>query len=134
MLEAFGAGGPISNLGGGCGAGGSIDTSGSAAIGNPKFRISLAGADPSATIGVLNLSPPGSPIVCGPCSVNPYVLTTVAGLAGGSAQVDIAVPCKPSLVGKTVEAQWSVALTSSSTCSLADNFSFSDRLLIGIDY
>lgn len=127
-------GGPVTNIGGGCGEGGAIGFQGLAAVGNPDFELSLKNAGLGAVLGILNLSGPFPTIDCGSCSWLPFDLTFAVPLVAGAAGFPFPIPCDSGLAGKTLHAQWTVAFTSASPCALAPNVSFSDRLEIQIEH
>src|SRR5262245_38341595 len=52
-VEEVGPGGPVTDLGGGCGGGGVAWVNGPVAIGNSSFALTLSGADPGATGSLL---------------------------------------------------------------------------------
>jgi hypothetical protein len=131
-LEAFGSSGSSHDLGGNCGAGGVISTSGSIAAGNPSFAVKLNGADPSATTGMLIVHPPSAPFVCGSCSVVlPGSLFSVP-LSGGAASQTLPIPCDVSIVGAQLDAQWAVLPSSSIPCPLFGSVAASARLRLTI--
>jgi hypothetical protein len=132
FLEAFGASGSAVNLGGGCGSGGSISTSGSIAAGNPNFAVQLTGADPLATLGLLVLSPPGATLGCGPCTVILPGTQFPVTVSGGAASVTLPIPCDAVILGAQLDAQWAVLPTASVACPLFGNVGASPRLRMTI--
>lgn len=108
-LEAFGAGGMVTNLGGGCGAGGFGYTTGVAAAGNTQFALQLAGADPVTTFAFLNLriGPPLA-VPCGPCAVLLPQWIFAVQVQNGSGSIPLPLPCNAGLVGAGIGAQWLV--------------------------
>jgi hypothetical protein len=133
-LAALGTGGPVTELGGGCGTGGTLTVAGPVAVGNPGLGFQLGGGDVFAVSAVLNIDPtPGAPLTCGPCAAALPSILLPAAYAGGSASLSVPVPCHGSLVGVAVEAQWIVFPTLGSPCALFPNLSISNRkqLVIG---
>jgi hypothetical protein len=129
LLQAFGPGGGTVNLGGGCGAGGLISTSGDVAAGNPSFAITLSGADPFATLGLLILKAAGAATLsCGSCDVILPGMQLTAPMSGGAAALTIPIPCDSALVGAQFDAQWAVLPTAAAPCPLIGNASASSRL------
>lgn len=128
LFSAMGAGGPVSNVGGGCGAGGAASANGPFAIGNPEFSFGLTGAAPTATAAFFNVNTAVSPLGCGACTITPPFIVVPRPIAGGAATMPFPLPCNMSIIGATLEVQWWVAGTSVSPCVLAPSFSISDRL------
>jgi hypothetical protein len=120
--------------GGGCTGGGSTGVNQVPAIGVGGFACTLSGADPVAPVAVLNIAVNGAalPIACGTCLIEPFFITTTVPMSGGSAAVQLPIPCRTTAIGAQLIVQWTVLLTSASPCFLAANVSFSDRLLVTI--
>jgi hypothetical protein len=132
LVEAFGTGGAVVDLGGRCGLGGTATVFGPAAIGNGTFRFLLTGASERAAAAAFNLSLPGVPFTCGSCTVTPYFWTVPCGIGGGSSSLLFPIPCEPALIGLTVEAQWTVLLTEQTPCPLSLGASFSNRIHVTV--
>ncbi|MBK8099975.1 MAG: hypothetical protein IPK26_22965 [Planctomycetes bacterium] len=116
------------SLGGGCQGGGMQTIDGLFSLGmGLQFR--LAGADPGATLAVLNLGAPGFGISCGPCAALPMLATWFPPLQNGSSNTTIQVPCLRSLVGASIGAQWVVFGTGSNPCSAFPGVATSDAAL-----
>ena len=131
-VEAIGAGGGVVDLGGGCGNGGSVLVLSPVAIGNPDFIISLINADPTSTVALLNLAPPGPVTACGSCSfLLPGTLLAQFPIGGGASQ-PLPIPNQASLLGGVLEAQWAVLPTGSSPCPLFSSVALSNRLQLNI--
>ncbi len=104
--------GSVTNLGGGCGAGGQARAA-CALVGNQFFMHELVGATPSApawlVLGFARLD-----VSCGPCTLAPdlaqsWILPTATD-GDGRASVQTPVwPPNPALVGATIWDQWVVA-------------------------
>lgn len=104
-LEATGPGGPIVDLGGGCGPGGLAASLGPFALGNPAAPLELYGAQPLAVPFVL-LGMAGARISCGVCSfVDPTTFWFVPNTAGTAATA-LSIPGAPALVGFTFDFQF----------------------------
>jgi hypothetical protein len=133
LVDATGPGGAVTDLGGGCGLGGTNSTAGPVAIGNGQLSFQLAGADPSATLALFNLalSPP-APLVCGPCAWTPFQFTFVQNASGGGSSHAVWIPCDTALVGAVLEAQWTVPSPSATPCGTFAGFSLSNRLRMTI--
>lgn len=121
--------GTVVSLGGGCG--GITGVNVVPAIGAGGIVATLTGADPTAALAVFNVAPLGlaAPIPCGTCVFEPYFLTFLRPAVGGSASVNLSIPCSPSLVGAQLVTQWSVYPTATVPCPIAPGFGFSDRSL-----
>ncbi|MEM7308266.1 MAG: hypothetical protein AAF682_16420 [Planctomycetota bacterium] len=133
VVEATGDGGPVLDLGGGCTGGGTASPDGPVAIGNAAFRVELNGADPSATLALLNLAAPTVPIPCGSCVFAPPGTLFTQVPVGGSAAQTVPIPNQATLIGSKLEAQWALLPTSSSPCPLFANVSLSNRLELTFD-
>jgi hypothetical protein len=125
-VDAFATNATTSNLGGGCGGGGSLTTVGPPAVGNGTFRLELSGAGPSSLLAVLNLVSPSTPVACGACQWLPFAATVVVAAVGGAASVPVPIPCSASLAGSTIDAQWTVWQPGSAPCALAPDFALSN--------
>lgn len=105
QIEAMGVGGPIVDLGFGCGPGGLASCSGPAALGNTALAFDLFGAQPLAVPFVF-LGLPAPVLTCGVCSViQPLVVEFVPNTAG-SATSTLAIPGTSSLIGFQIDAQF----------------------------
>lgn len=128
MLEGM-IGGPVVDVGGGCGNGGSLSPLGPAAIGNPDFGLALSGADAAATAAILNLAPVLPPITCGACQITPITILLNLPISSGGVTLPLPLPCEPSFLGLTLEFQCLVLGTLSNPCpSLSAGLAFSNRL------
>ncbi|QDU68350.1 hypothetical protein [Engelhardtia mirabilis] len=134
LLDAFTSTYSITDLGGGCGAGGTAVTPNPATIGNGYFQVLLQGASPLAPAAILNLSVTTAvPLACGPCLWVPFGTTFVQPVLGGGAGMVLAIPCNPALVAAQLDLQWTVLTPGSSPCALSPDVSVSNRmrLLLG---
>jgi hypothetical protein len=132
-FSELGPGGPTMDLGGGCG-GGICRSYGPPAIGvvAPYFGVTLDVAPPEATTALLNVGFSAPLITCGSCEILPFQMTASAPVVAGHAELPLAIPCDPNLVGAKVQAQWTVFPTNASPCPLAPHFAFSNRWEIEI--
>ncbi|TAJ21290.1 MAG: hypothetical protein EPO68_04970 [Planctomycetota bacterium] len=130
--EVFGPGSSQS-LGGACGGGGSVTTNGPAVIGNFAFAVGNSGVAAGSALAILNMSAPGTPLVCGTCAWNPFLVTFARIPSGTSVPpVTLAVPFTAAVNGIEVEFQWTVVGTPQTPCELFSNASVSDRLRVTI--
>jgi hypothetical protein len=106
----------------GCGGVGSIVVPSPPAIGNPDFRIELAGAGPTASLAILNLTAVQPIQTCGSCSFAPLDILTFVPIVGGAAEIALPVPCKPSLAGAQLHAQWIVYKPGVAPCAFVPDF------------
>jgi hypothetical protein len=123
-LEAIGAGGAVVDLGGGCGAGGTITVNGPVALGNSSFAYGLSGAGGSPV--ALVLSPTLGNLSCGPCTLKPgfdIVLAVPAPFLSPT-------PCSLALYGATLYAQWIVATPGG--CPIAPPLALSSAISVTI--
>lgn len=134
-FEAVGPGGPIVNLGGGCGLMGLHDTIGGGfAVGNPSFAFRATGV-PAISLTFLSLAVPAPLVPCGPCVlVSPLVLSFVANPGTGIVTSTFAVPCDPIFVGFQVDSQWIAFGTTASPCPLFASLSASNALRSTLDF
>lgn len=124
--------GPILDLGGGCGGGGLASVRG-VASGNPAAVFELIGADPTASVALLNIVPsPGPTLTCGPCVGLLPGSTFSTDLAVGFASLTLPVPCNPAAIGAKLDAQWIVLPTVTSPCPSFANLAVSNRLEVTI--
>ena len=131
LVQPYGDG-ASADLGGGCGAGGTMSVGG-LSIGNPAATFSLTGADVFASTALLNLQvSPGPTLVCGPCTGLLPGLIFPASVSLGQASLSLPVACNPAWVGATLDAQWIVLPTFSSPCPLFPNLSVSNLLQVTI--
>lgn len=131
LLEAFGGGGSTSNLGGGCGLGGSCQLSGLPVLGSPNLTAALLAPDPSASVAVLNDAFAPVPVTCGSCAWNPFQLTFVRAITPvAPTSVVLPVPCDSALLGASFELQWTVVSPASSPCPASPNVSLSNRVRV----
>ncbi len=126
VVDAFSTSATTTNLGGGCGGGGTLSTVGPPAVGNGTFRIDLAGAGASSLLAALNLTAPTTPLSCGVCQWYEFGATTVVTTVNGSASVPLPIPCSASLAGSELTAQWTVWQPGSAPCALAPDFAVSN--------
>ncbi|MHC4262201.1 MAG: hypothetical protein ACYSWX_06760 [Planctomycetota bacterium] len=129
-FEAEGAGGPVIDLGGGCGDGGQITLNGVAALGTDDFTVELGGLPPVSQVSILNITLPDTAFSCGLCSVAPWLVTFVAPVVGGGASWDLAVPHSPSLFEQSLLLQTTTFFSSTQNCTLLPNTSWSNQLVV----
>jgi hypothetical protein len=123
-LEAIGAGGAVVDLGGGCGAGGTITVNGPVALGNSSFAYGLSGA--AGPPVALVLSPTLANFSCGPCTLRPgfdVILAVPAPFLSPT-------PCNLALYGATLYAQWIVATPGG--CPIAPPLALSSAISVTI--
>ena len=127
-IENQGPGTGTTNVGGGCGLGGNVGTSGGPfVVGNSSFALTVSGADPAAIL-FLSIGFPGTGLFCGSCTLtNPLAFEFKVNVAG-SASSPYPVPCEPSFVGLSLETQWVSFNTAFSPCPTAPGLSASQRL------
>ena len=116
-LRAAGPGGPVVDLGGGCGAGGQMAVVGPVSLGS-SVVLQLVGADPGASVGLLNIAGVGPATGCGPCALVPYSVLVLLPLAGGGTELSAAIPCEPGLLGASAVLQWTVGPTAATGCAV----------------
>ncbi|MCB9879159.1 MAG: hypothetical protein H6835_16305 [Planctomycetes bacterium] len=104
-LEALGPGGPVTDLGGGCGPGGLATSNGPFAIGNPAAPLELFGAQPLAIPFVL-VGMPDARVSCGVCSFVDALGVWFAPNSAGTVATTLAIPGDPGLVGASIDFQF----------------------------
>ncbi len=133
LVEAIGPGGPIVDLGGGCGPGGLAVGTGAFALGNPDFRCELYGAQPLA-IPFLLLGLPGAQQTCGFCTyLQPLGVLFTANTAG-FATTPIALPGDPGLIGAVIEFQFASFNVNYVGCIQAPGVAASNIVAATLDY
>ena len=105
QVEAIGPGGPIVDLGGGCGPGGLASSPGPAALGNPALALELFGAQPLA-VPFLFLGVPAPFLTCGVCSVIQPLSVTFVPNTAGSVSWPLPIPGTAALVGFELDFQF----------------------------
>ncbi|MCI0586044.1 MAG: hypothetical protein L0323_04285 [Planctomycetes bacterium] len=130
-VESLGPGGPVVDVGGGCGGGGFGWVNGPVAIANADFAFTLSGADPGATGSLVLVAPAASNFPCGPCTLVPDLSASAvlsAQVSGGGAAIAVPIPCNLALLGGGAKVQWIVFPTSASPCSSGPNVSLSNAI------
>ena len=126
--------GSTQNLGGGCGAGGTVGFSAAPSIGSSWWWSYVIGlpADAPITFANFSFADPSLSLTCGSCAWMPFALSyspplQYDPLQGNTASAVAIIPCNPALVGAKFTVQWTTATPSSSPCGLFPGFSISDR-------
>ena len=105
LFEAIGAGGGVVSIGGGCTANAPASI-GAFALGNENFQFHTDTPLGAAAVW-LNLNEPGlTPWTCGSCLITPFGVMIPVPISFNHASLTLAVPCDPSLLGASIEAQW----------------------------
>ena len=119
--------GQVTNLGGGCGAGGTQNVS-APAIGMSQIYCSVTGLSPTAVLTMFNLTLSPTTISCGPCEwLQPSVAYILPVTQFQSASFSYMLPCAPGLVGVDFHTQWTTIDPGTSPCPLFPGFALSDR-------
>ncbi len=130
--QVFG-GGPVTRLFAGCGKGGIAGTSGPFALGNNAFAVTLAGADPAASLAALNVGFVGAPVItCGSCRIITPLASAAIPVTVGAAELNLPVPCDPSFTGVQMDAQWLIITSGGTPCPLVPNLAASSSLRMTI--
>lgn len=128
-FEGVGPGGPIVNLGAGCGSLGLHDTTGGGfALGNNTFTYRCNGVS-TFDVMFLSLAFPVPPLVCGGCTlVNPASFAFQANPGTGTVTSVFALPCNPIYLGTPLDSQWVAFNSTGMLCPIAPGLSASNRL------
>jgi hypothetical protein len=124
--------GGISNVGGGCGTGGTQSYSHNPAIGSSGLVCTLNGLPAGALATIFNFSDHGPTIPCGACDWRPFQVTLTPPIVAGSASIEFPIPCLATLVGSLFETQWTTVYLPQSPCPAFPGISLSDRLVLQI--
>ncbi len=124
LWEGMGSGGPVRNLGGGCGPSGTAAANGPFAFGNRDFAFTLTGSNNgSSTLAACSISfnPAPSFFRCGPgCALMPGDFSAnVAMDAMGNAELAVPVGCRAQFFGLVLNAQFVVYTPSFNPCGIA---------------
>jgi hypothetical protein len=130
-FDSFG-GGAIVTTSPGCQGEGTAGTQGPLAIGNPRFELTLTGADPNAPITVMALGLVASPSQGGSCWFVNALATVSAPITSGAARFPLPVPCDPNLIGASLAAQWWTLAPSGNACPLLPGVGTSNILGMSI--
>jgi hypothetical protein len=133
QLIGVGAGGPVVDLGGGCGAGGTLVTQSPAAVSSTGFGFVLSGASPAASLTLVNMTFGAVvPLPCGPCTFEPAGVLLFRPIVAGQSGLPLSLPCNANLVGASIRAQFATLTPGTTPCALTPEFSFSNRVLVTI--
>lgn len=132
QVEALGPGGPIVDLGGGCGPAGLASTPGPAAIGNPALALELFAAQPLAVPFVL-LGLPNQRVPCGVCAFVDPLDARFAPNTAGTAATTLAIPGNPILIGAAFEFQFVTLNVSYVGCPALPGVAASNIVRVTID-
>jgi hypothetical protein len=131
-LQNHGLAGGTTNLGGGCGAGGTQTLSHQPGIGSSGLVCTVNSLPPGALVTFFNFAAPGSTLPCGTCVWTPFSVTQTPPIVSGAASVEFPIPCLTSLIGAQFETQWTTIALSQTPCPLLPGFALSDRMLMTI--
>ena len=132
-IAAMGGGGPVQDLGGGCGPGGLLVPNGPFALGNSQFGLELFGAQPLA-VPFLLIGWPQPLQSCGVCTaIAPWSSSFVANTAGYAIGT-LPLPGAASLVGLTLDFQFASFLVPYVGCPYAAGLALSNVLRATLDH
>ena len=127
-VEAMGAGGGATDLGGGCGPAGLCSVRGACALGNAGFAIDLHGAPPLA-VPVLIVGFAARPLLsCGVCTIADPHLFQFAPSTNGAASAALPLPGDPVFVGLALDLQWAEFQVAYVGCPLAPGVAATNRV------
>jgi hypothetical protein len=125
LMESF-LGGPVTDLGGGCGTASTL-TAHEVAIGNPAVSFELSGA--TGALALLGVSSTGTLLPIGGCFL--LIDSALIGsdvVIGGAAEFEVAVPYNPALIGLTLYGQCAVVGSPASPVVGLPGISFSNLI------
>lgn len=132
-VASMGAGGAVTDLGGGCGPGGLNVLNGAFALGNDRFQVELYGAG-SLAVPFLSIGWSATPLLCGACSLtNPMVFRFVPNFAGTAVET-LPLPGSAALIGATLEFQWVTFNVAYVGCPYAPGMASSNRVQAVLGY
>jgi hypothetical protein len=131
-LQNYGTNGTTTNVGGGCGNGGTQAFSHEPGIGSSGLACTVSGLPPTALATIFNFAAPGNAFVCGTCIWSPFSVTLTPPIVGGQATVQFPIPCLPTLIGSQFETQWTTVDLTQAPCPLVSGVVLTDRLLMTI--
>ncbi|MGB3969312.1 MAG: hypothetical protein WBO45_21440 [Planctomycetota bacterium] len=127
-VVSSGPGGAVTNLGGGCGQGGTAtSTANGFAVGNTNCQFAVTGLAPGA-LPLCCLAVPAATIPCGTCTFLNPLATYFEPNVAGTATFTFAVPCGTVFIGFQMDVQWASLLTPTSPCPLVSGLSASNRV------
>jgi hypothetical protein len=126
-VESMGPGGPVTDVGGGCGPAGLAVGNGAFALGNADFRFELYGAPPLA-IPFVSVGFPGPVQSCGVCTITAPVSFDFRPSTAGAAVAQFPIPGDPVYLGVTLEFQWVLFGAAYVGCPLAPGLVASHRI------
>lgn len=132
-VESMGAGGAITDLGGGCGPGGLATTPGPFALGNTTFAFELYGAQ-SLSIPFVFVGVPGPWIQCGVCAIVNPILYFFAPNTAGTAVTTWSTPTDAALVGLQIEFQFLTFNVNYVGCPILPGMATSNIVRATLDY
>lgn len=129
LYEGFG-GGVVTNLGGGCGSGGTNGFDGPVALGNSELNLTVSGAGSSLLL--VSIMFVDSTVSCGPCQINSSAPSFLSALGvSGNGSLPLPIPCDAAFLGTTLYTQWASVLSGGNPCAILPaglGLSFSNRL------
>lgn len=121
-------GGTTTDLGGGCGSGGTVGFSAAPSIGSSWFYPYLQGLPAGTLACFVNFAFNNPlPLGCGSCAWDPFQIAYAQPIQGGAVSAPVVIPCNPVLVGVPVEVQFTSVTPLAAPCPLFPGFSISNR-------
>jgi hypothetical protein len=133
-VEAIGPGGPVVDLGGGCGPAGLCSVRGPCALGNATFAIDLHGAQTLAVPFLIVDYSSRPPLGCGVCTVTDPDLWLFGANTAGTATCTLPLPGAAVFDGLALELQWAALNVAYVGCPLVPGAAASNRVRATIGY
>ncbi|MGE3172363.1 MAG: hypothetical protein AB7O97_07025 [Planctomycetota bacterium] len=133
-IEAMGQGGPVVDLGGGCGPAGLCAVRGACALGNQSFAIDLHAAQTLAVPFLIVGWSPRPVLTCGVCAITDPHLFLFGANTAGTATTTLALPTDAAFAGLPLELQWIAFNVAYVGCPLVPGAAASNRVQATIGY
>ena len=131
-LDAFSPSATTTNLGGGCGGGGTAVANSRPAIGNGTFAVQLQNPGSDAVLALFNWNAAQPRLACGACQWLPFGATSLFVVGGSSVTASLPLPCDASLAGVQIDTQWTVVKPGAAPCALVPDFTLSNVLRLNL--
>jgi hypothetical protein len=128
IVDAFSPSASTTDLGGGCGGGGTSVANSRPAIGNGTFAVQLQNPGTDAVLALFNWNAAQPLLGCGACQWLPFGGTSLFVVGGSTVTAPLPLPCDASLAGVQIDTQWTVLKPGVVPCALVPDFTLSNVL------